>query len=77
MREREIVFPKKKKNGKHPIENKPYFYQGFLFTKDSLSFTIFFFFFDATKHWKMWKTIYIDSFPMKQTERKCILPPLK
>ena len=39
--------------------------------------SLFFFFFGATKHWKMWKTIYIESFPMKQTERKCILPPLK
>ena len=72
MREREIVFPKKKKKkiGKHPIENKPCFYQGFPLTKDSFPLTKFFFFFCATKYWKMWKTIYIGSFPMKQTERQ-------
>ena len=47
MREREIVFPKKKKKkiGKHPIENKPCFYQDFPLTKDSFPLTKFFFFF--------------------------------
>ena len=41
MCEREIVF-QKKKIGKHPIENKPYFYQGFPLTKDSFPLTTFF-----------------------------------
>ena len=73
MRERDC-FPKKKKKkiGKHPIENKPCFYQGFPLTKDSFPLTkfFFFFFFCATKYQKMWKTIYIGSFPAKQTERQ-------
>jgi len=38
--EREIVFQKKKKIGKQPIENKPYFYKSFPLTN----------FFYATKY---------------------------
>ena len=51
--------------GKQPIENKPYFYKSFLITKDSFLSTNFFY---ITKHWKMWKTIFIKGFPAKQTE---------
>ena len=52
---------------KQLIENKPYFDQGFPLTKDSFPLTSFF---CATKHWKMWKTIFIEGFIAKQTERK-------
>ena len=45
----------------------PYFYKSFPLTKDSFPLTNFFY---VTKHWKMWKTIFIEGFPAKQTERK-------
>ena len=40
---REIVFQKKKKIGKQPIEYKHFFYKSFLLTKDSFSLTNLFF----------------------------------
>ena len=43
MRERHCFPKKKKKIGKHPIENKPYFSLGFLLIKDSFPLTNFFF----------------------------------
>ena len=54
--------------GKQPIENKPYFYLSFPLTKDSFPLTKFFLF-GAIKHWKMWKTIFTEGFPMKQIKR--------
>ena len=51
--------------GKQLIENKFYFYKSFLLTKNSFSLINFFFY--VTIHWKMWKIIFIESFPAKQT----------
>ena len=50
-----------------PIKNKLYFYKNFPLTKDSFPLTEFFY---ATKYWKMWKIIFIEGFPTKQTECK-------
>ena len=52
--------------GKQLIENKFYFYKSFLLTKNSFSLINFFFY--VTIHWKMWKIIFIESFPAKQTK---------
>ena len=46
--------------GKQSIENKPYFYYSFSLTN----------FLFATKYWKMWKIIFTESFPIKQTKCK-------
>ena len=64
VRERDC-FPKKN-FGKQLIENKFYFYKSFPLTKNSF-LTIFFY---TTKHWKVWKTIFIEGFTAKQTKRK-------
>ena len=64
--EREIVF-QIIFFGKQPIENKPYFYKSFPLTKDIFPLTNFFY---AIKYWKMWKTIFIEGFLMKQTKHK-------
>ena len=53
--------------GKQPIENKPYFYKSFPLTKDSFPLTNYFLCYQILDNMK---TIFIESFPAKQTECK-------
>ena len=41
-----------------------------MLTKNNFPLTYFFFY--TTKHWKIWKTIFAEGFPAKQTERKML-----
>ena len=55
---------------KKSVENKHYFYKSFPLTNYSFPLTkFFFFFFYVTKHWKIWKTIFIEGIPAKHFVR--------
>ena len=64
---RERLFSKFFFFGKQLIENKAYFYKSYPLTKDSFPLTNFFLCYQTLE---IWKTIFIEGFPVKQTKCK-------